>query len=194
MVYYETQKVIAMSHYDIYPRGIVLNEPESRTLVRPSGSKRRHVFWLAASGIVYPTRAAAIDDPATRTVPHTDAARDVLQQGERLLANFGEMNAEVRIPDAWEELYGDAFYRATFVETPYMVAASVKPTQHSTLWISASGRAYANYRHAATDNPAHAIDRNPEAISYFPWFGLGMVALAVAGLVYLFTNHKRSLR
>ncbi|MDR2362741.1 MAG: hypothetical protein LBD91_08460 [Prevotellaceae bacterium] len=180
-----------MRHYDIYPRGIVIHEAESRTLVRPTGIKGRHVFWLAASGIVYPTRAAAIDDPAAGAVPCTAAARAALQQGERLLANFGNPSVEVRIPDAWEELYGDSFYRVSFIETPYMVAASVKPTQRSSLWISATGRAYANYRHAATDNPAHAIDTATTAGASFPWSGVGLAALAVAGIVYFFISKSK---
>jgi hypothetical protein len=163
------------------------------TLVRPTGVRGRHVFWLAQSGIVYPRRSEAIADRAGTLIACTAAAREALQAGERLLVRPAAMPAEVRIPGIFEELYGESFYRATFIETPYMVPASVKPTQHSSLWISATGRLYRTYRHAATDDPSRAIDLSATtgvAVKPFPWLWVGL-AVAVVGIVVCIAKGKK---
>jgi hypothetical protein len=175
------------NRFDIYPRGVVINEAQSNTLIRPTGAKGNYVFWLAASGYVYKTRREAIDDLAPAAMAAMPHAVE-LQKGERLLYHRGDIGAQVMIPETWDAEVADRFKRISATETPYKVSASTKPGQRSTLWISSTSRAYATYNHAVTDNPAYALDREPAAVSFVGW---GLAALAVVAVIATVTLLKK---
>jgi hypothetical protein len=199
-----------MGKFDnIYPRGVVIDQEKSATVIRPTksvmpeGASKNMVFWLNKNGFVYKTVLDALR--FTDKIPSTAGMSESL-------AKYFLSNAELN-PSAGEKAYfhrktlyhaltmaenseiSGHFVRVTTIDVPYALPVSTKPGERSTVWISKSDRAYATRKLALEDNiansiPFEAATSNLSSLSSFfksSWLWILLVCI----VFYLISKNKK---
>ncbi|MDR3134348.1 MAG: hypothetical protein LBU42_10100 [Prevotellaceae bacterium] len=155
---------------DIYPRGVVIDWAQSPVRLHPGvpqEAQEHAVFWLNRNGILYKTIQDALYWSGSLT-PELN-----LSPGEKAFFHSANLSPDfvelVREEDALfaSSVPYNRYYRVSTIDVPYALSISASPGDHSTIWISKSGRPYATRNLALEDDLAKSIV-HPQSVQPAP--------------------------